>query len=126
MVTTQLPERLPEFGGRRNGAETLDKLCQLTPDRWNRLIVRIFQRKLDSAEPLWELCCALNRFARRVIHRGNLQLISGDSRETAPGELLVFDDVPNPDCPVTGFWKQFQNTFTVTLCFSRIWMIINV
>ena len=202
MVTENAQEWLHELGGPQNISDTLDTLRQLTPDRWHVLIVEIFEEKLQLGKPFWELCCALNLFARRrapakyleigvrrgksmaqvacnshdcditgfdawispyahvenpgpdfvawemqrLGHRGNLELISGDTQKTLPqflrnhpddlfdlatidgdhseegamrdlrnvapriasGGLLLFDDLTNPNCPLAGVWKHFQ------------------
>ncbi len=213
MVTANAQEWLHELGGPRNISDTLDTLRQLTPDRWHVLIVEIFEGKLQLGKPFWELCCALNLFARRrapvkyleigvrrgksmaqvacnsrdcditgfdawistyahvenpgpdfvawemqrLGHRGNLELISGDTQKTLPqfprnhpedlfdlaaidgdhseegamrdlrnvapriasGGLLVFDDLTNPNCPLAGVWKHFQEEFHADFVFYQ-------
>ena len=94
---------------------------------------------------------------RRLGHRGNLELISGDTKETlprflrnhpddlfdlatidgdhseegamrdfrnvapriAPGGMLVFDDLTNPNCPLAGVWRQFQEEFHADFVFHQ-------
>lgn len=97
MLTANAQEWLHELGGPQNVPDTLDTLRQLTPDRWHVLIVEIFEEKLQLGKPFWELCCALNLFARRRAPAKYLEM------KVRRGKSMAQVACNSRDCDITGF-----------------------
>jgi predicted O-methyltransferase YrrM len=88
---------LKELGTPANVAATLDILRKLTPDRWHTFVAGLFESKLASGAPFWELCCALNLIASERSPRNYLEI--GVRR----GKSMAQVACQSPDCRIVGF-----------------------